>query len=250
MSDGTRLVIEKIILMATDRYIAEHKVTRYWDEPLVGFADANSPYFPKLKEEVNPKHLVPQDYMPEAKTVICYFLPYIKYVANTNIEGKEPSKMWIDAYRHSNQLIDTINADITTVLNHYGYKVVSTGYSEEINDAYAMWSQCHVAWIGGLGAFGTNNRVITKRGCCGRFYSVITDMPMAQYDEPVMDDYCYRKNTGGCGKCIERCVSGALRNEGIDYNICREIPLINSEIKDQELCGKCMVGLPCSHRIP
>ena len=250
MSDETRQVLQRLILISTDRYIAENKVQRYWGEPLVGFADAKSPLFAELKEKVNPKHLLPQDFLPEARTVISYFLPYTYAVGASNIDGKEPSKLWVEAYHHSNKLIDLINQDMIRIIEKAGYHAVGTGYSKEINDAYAMWSQCHVAWIAGMGAFGTNHRVITKKGCCGRFYSVVTDMPL-NCDEPVYTSYCYKKNNeGACGKCIERCVSGALRNEGIDYNACREIPVINGDLKDEEICGKCMVGLPCSYRIP
>lgn len=51
--------------------------------------------------------------------------------------------------------------------------------------------------------------LITKKGCCGRVGSVVTDielMPTPRIDE----EYCLYKNNGTCKKCIEKCVNSAF----------------------------------------
>ena len=68
---------------------------------------------------------------------------------------------------------------------HIAGKVREMGYRAEVpvdagiilDRTYSCWSQRHVARIAGLGSFGMNQMLITESGCCGRFFSVITDVP-------------------------------------------------------------------------
>ena len=52
-----------------------------WRAPIVGLADAGSPLFPELRIVAYRGHRVPQDYLPGARTVISYFLPFEPSVA-------------------------------------------------------------------------------------------------------------------------------------------------------------------------
>ena len=52
-----------------------------WRAPIVGLADAGSPLFPELRTVAYRGHRVPQDYLPGARTVISYFLPFEPSVA-------------------------------------------------------------------------------------------------------------------------------------------------------------------------
>lgn len=73
------------------------------------------------------------------------------------------------------------------------------------------WSERHIAFVAGLGTFGLSKSLITKRGCAGRYGSVITSLPFKsirrEYDG--VYDYCSM-----CGECIARCPSGAITKEG------------------------------------
>lgn len=57
---------------------------------------------------------------------------------------------------------------------------------------YSNWSQRHVGYIAGLGTFGLNNMLITDQGTCGRFYSLITNLPV-EPDQPLQEERCLWK---------------------------------------------------------
>ena len=83
----------------------------------------------------------------------------------------------------------------------------------------SRWSQRHVAYIAGLGAFGKNNMLITDRGCCGRFYSVVTNLDV-EPDTPVEGERCLYRIDGSCGACMRKCRSKAINPGGFDRWAC------------------------------
>ena len=232
------------------RYITENGAPNYWKRPLVGFADAGSPLFPELKKVCCKEHKVPQDYLPGARTVISYFLPFKEYVSESNIDCDGPSETWVDAYNTTNRLAVSVNRDLVSMLQGMGSEAaVPEDAGILINQTYSAWSQRHVARIAGLGTFGMNNMLITESGCCGRFFSVITDMELDN-DRPLESERCIHKATGGCGVCMERCVAGALGENGFVRSDCYDVCMENMREKGADVCGKCVVGLPCTHRTP
>ncbi|MCX7886926.1 MAG: hypothetical protein N3B01_06700 [Verrucomicrobiae bacterium] len=60
--------------------------TKIFGAPVFGVASAHDPLFRKLKERgvVGPQHLVPSDFLPGAKSVISWFLPYSAEVSKSN----------------------------------------------------------------------------------------------------------------------------------------------------------------------
>lgn len=86
---------------------------------------------------------------------------------------------------------------------------------EQVPGLYAPFSHRHAAVRAGLGEFGMNNLVLTPRfGPRVRFISVITAADL----EP--DPLLSRKLCVGaaCAKCVEGCLTGALRAVGYDAN--------------------------------
>ena len=49
--------------------------------PIVAYVSAHDPKFEALKTIVGPWHQLPTDFLPEAETVITYFIPFTKEVA-------------------------------------------------------------------------------------------------------------------------------------------------------------------------
>ncbi|MBQ7092185.1 MAG: epoxyqueuosine reductase, partial [Clostridia bacterium] len=49
-----------------------------YDEPLIGFADANDPIFDTFKKDevIGESYMKPIEWLPEAKSVISMFLPF------------------------------------------------------------------------------------------------------------------------------------------------------------------------------
>lgn len=59
----------------------------------------------KLKEIVSPTHALPYDFLPEAKTVVTYFIPFDDAIVKSNLSRKYSSKEWSIAYIETNKLI-------------------------------------------------------------------------------------------------------------------------------------------------
>ncbi len=45
-------------------------------QPLVAFASADDPRFLQLREVVHPSHMLPHDLVPDAHSVVSFFLPF------------------------------------------------------------------------------------------------------------------------------------------------------------------------------
>jgi len=85
------IITEEIRDFVTD-HMCQATIRTMWDNPLVGFADAQDPLFEELKEVVRPSHSMPEDLLANAQTVVAYFLPFTKEMVLTNREGHFASK--------------------------------------------------------------------------------------------------------------------------------------------------------------
>jgi len=247
--------IEIIIKQFIEHYSEMRDVQTKWKEPLVAYADATDEMFYNLKNVVSPSHAIPQDFLPEAKTVVAYFIPFDEVVVESNIEGKESSKVWAKAYVETNQLILDLNTFIKNELQKLEYKsnIMPATHNFDSKKLISDWSHRHVAFIAGLGKFGLNNMLITDKGCCGRVGSFITDLKI----EPTKrknEENCLYKHMNVCKKCVDRCVNNALKVDCFDRHKCYEMCLHNdklySDIGLSDVCGKCLVNVPCSKTNP
>ena len=243
-------------------YVMNYKELKHtqtqWREPIIGFADANDELFNKLKEIISPTHALPSDLVPNAKSVITFFIPFSEDIVKSNIHGEESSKEWDYAYIETNNLIGDLNKFLYEKITAKGYhaSLLPATYNYDEEKLLSDWSHRSVAYISGIGKFGIHNMLITKSGCCGRVGSVVTDIeliPTPRTDE----EYCLYKYNGTCKKCIEKCVNNAfLIQDGhifFDRRKCNEqiyknVPVY--PIGPGDTCGKCMCGIPCSFEIP
>lgn len=69
-----------------------------------------------------------------------------------------------------------------------------------------------------------------------------------------MKENCLYKSKGICKKCVDKCVSNALKVDSFDRHKCYEMCLSNAkhhgDLSLADVCVKCLVGLPCSYRNP
>jgi len=211
-------------------------------EPQVGFADCASPMIPNLKNVVISGHEMPEDILPDPKIIISYFLPFQKEVALSNVSGRHASKIWKASYDDTNRLIASLNDALVEYIHELGFRAAYSKKTSQISKDILMscWSQRHIAEIAGLGKFGLNNLLITRVGSCGRFGSVVCDLPIVP-DLPETEERCLYKLTGGCMKCVKNCPVSALREDGFLRVRCQA----NEEIGDTDICGKCAVDIPC-----
>jgi len=227
--------------------------TRY-RQPLVGFADAADPRFLKLRKVAEPTHLLPQDLLPEARSVISFFLPFAEEIVKANQAGSsQVAREWALAYVETNALIDTITSQLVGALAQQGVSAAAEPATHNWDPVtlISRWSHKSVAAIAGLGSFGLHHMLITDAGCAGRFGSLVVDTPLEptlSADEAIMQRCSYFVD-GSCLACVHRCPVGALTEAGLDKQLCYqrllEVAEGFGELGLADVCGKCAVG-PCA----
>lgn len=236
-------------------YVADYKNGRKtetsWLTPIVGYAATSDPLFADLKKTVSATHAMPSDLLPGARTVIAFFLPFDKSVAESNTSGTLASRAWEIAYIETNRLINDINGHMKAFLETHGFTAETTPPTHNFDKVRLIsdWSHRHIAYIAGLGKFGLNNMLITERGCCGRLGSLVTDLEIDP-DPRTEHEACLYFHDGSCGKCTEQCVNKALFKGRFDRHQCYAMLCRNENHHrtrgKADVCGKCLVGIPCS----
>lgn len=236
-------------------YPEKKETTTQWEAPVVGFAAASDPLFSQLSQVASPTHAVPADFSANAQTVIAFFLPFEKSMSRTNIKGKNSSIEWGVAYIETNELIRNLSLHLKDTLEESGHEsfVIPATHNWDETKLISDWSHRHVAYIAGLGRFGLNNMLITQKGSCGRYGSFITSAAIPADTRPAQEA-CLYKYDGSCRKCVDRCVNDALHEDRFDRFKCYDMLLENVEklesIGYADVCGKCLVGVPCTHMNP
>lgn len=219
---------------------------------LIGFADVNDPVIRTLRETTFADHSMPGDHLKDAAAVLSYFLAYSREVgdSNTGVEGNYTSKLWAEAYDYADRITAAIRPFLISEIEKMGYTAVEPrGISMNETELKSAWSHRHMAYAAGLGSFGINNMLITEAGCCGRYDSLVTNLPV-ETGSPVTGEYCLYKRDGSCAVCVRNCFSGALTVDGFDRFRCYDTCLRNLPLYGQDVCGKCTTGIPCAYKIP
>lgn len=231
------------------QYPEENGIPALWRTPLVGYADAFDPYIQNLPALITDRHMLPQDFMSHPTVVISVFVPFRPEIANSNIGVADhlPSKTWVDAYYTTNTMLSRLCQSLCDFIGSMGYTAAVPGNVTMYLDILkSNWSQRHLAYAAGMGTFGINNMLITSSGCCGRYTSVVADLPDAVTGSILKEERCLYKKNGNCGKCVANCFSGALTTDGFDREKCQEMCMRN----DADCCGKCDTDIPCAFGLP
>lgn len=251
---------------------------RFFDAPLIGYADGDDPMFESFKETVGAFHLTPREAWatihpgerPEHVTAISILFPQTKEVRDSNrnqkMEDPIPSYDWIDAKLRGRQLQVEVSAAIVAFLKGHGIDSFATDVTPLIqptfhSDPFSVevpWSERHLAYAAGLGTFGLAGNIITEQGTAVRCASVIAAAALPATPRPYTHymEYCLGAD-GKCRACITRCPVDALAEDGKNVELCKERirdrgrPLIKEQYDLVEQgCGFCQVGVPCEAGIP
>ena len=247
--------VKRAILEELDSFVESYRIqnniTTRWKKPLIGFAGANHPYVRSLKEIISPTHLMPEDVLEGATSVLCFFFPFEEETVRENIKGDTPSPLWATAYPETNTMFVQMANHIKSLIESWGYRAEQPSAIGKISEQqlYSNWSQRHFAYAAGLGTFGVNNMLIGEQGCTGRYFTLVCDLPVIP-DEPQQVENCLYKREGKCLACVRRCPVGALSPEGFDREKCFARVKENSKQWGNTICGKCSVGMPCSFKRP
>lgn len=218
--------------------------------PLVGYADAHDPMFLQLTQIVGNKQVTPSELLPSAQTVIVYFIPFAKEMADLVRKGVNVPiyQEWSDYYTTTNILLANITNHIQSALESLGYEAAIQPPTNNYDDTKltASWSHKSCAVIAGLGTFGLNHLLITKLGTMGRLGSLVTNAVIPATKRP-STEYCLYYKNGGCKHCVENCPSGALCATGLDKFRC-DAYLYGKNIREnQQGCPGCSSG-PCAFK--
>lgn len=238
----------------------------FFESPLVASAAADDPIFDKFKNDpaiIGPAFILPNEWLPGAKSVISFFLPFTEEFRNSNksvVSG--PSHAWCHGRKEGQQFLMLGCEHIAKVLRNAGYEAIIPAGDprcESFCDSgkvamgqpmyVSTWSERHVAFAAGLGTFGLTKYLITEKGACGRLGSIITTAPIEVTPRPYTEPYEY---CTFCGACARRCPVNAIsREKGKDMMACSaRLNEIGKNYTPKHGCEKCQIDLPCTTKIP
>lgn len=263
--DNLKTAITQEICDFVKNYMEKPGISTRWRQPLVGFAHESHPYIQKLKAIIGPSHEMPKDVLPDAGIIVAYFVPFTKELSRINAKaGRHAAPEWAVAYEETNTMFGFINEHLIGYLNKIGYKgkVSEETKTFDQNLLKSNWSHRHFAYAAGLGTFGVNNMLITKSGCSGRYFTLVTNLDVTP-DEPMKEELCLYKSKGKCLACVRNCPANALSDNGYQRQACFELIKENAAIHTgygssysysedidnqpggSQVCGKCITASPC-----
>ncbi len=241
--------LKEFIVESIRREVTNSGNVTAYREPLVGFVSAADPRFHDLQRIVEPTHFLPEEMLPDARTVVAFFLPFTASVIEANSQDRSKvAPEWPVAYLETNALIGRITGRLIDALAAQGVRAAAAPatHNYDPDTLICRWSHKSAAVIAGLGSFGLHRMVITDSGCAGRFGSLVLDADIS-FTPPAPKERCLAFYDGSCRECIDRCPVDALSIDGaIDKQRCnRRLLGLAKSSGLADACGKCAIG-PCS----
>jgi len=234
--------------------VNKNELTTKYRNPIIGFVSANDPDFSNLSKWTEFRHLMPEELLPGARSVVCFFLPFAPEIAYANEkENEKVAREWGIAYHETNTFIGQITSRLIELLGQSGIQAAAepaTGNFDK--DALkSHWSHKSIAVLAGIGSFGLHQLVITDAGCSGRFGSIVIDAELP-IGKPERKERCEYFDLGTCMDCAFGCPVNAIdEEESFNRQSCWEQCLKNAEDfldlgAEVQVCGKCAVVGPCT----
>lgn len=273
--DAKSLLIE-LYQADAENCFDDHALGKMLDRPIVGIADANDPWFIRLKEElIGDFYWTPQealelvDSKAQARSVISWYMPISQVAREANAKEKEiAARPWAYVRTFGEKLNTRLRHGMEDRLSDMGFAAFAPAVAPECiaQDRFkglsACWSERHTAMVAGLGTFGISGGLITEQGIAHRLGSVVTDAFIQPTVRPYGDDpfaWCLRTAHGKCGTCILRCPACSIGEtvQERDKKACQSY-LDGIGVRGKEIygwegtygCGLCQTAVPCEHCNP
>ena len=231
----------------------------WWQSPLLATAPVDS-RFDQLPQIAADDHVLPHDLLPSARSVIVFFIPFIKDLVKENRNGVRPCFNWGQAYVQTNDLIVRLTQALGDLLAEKGFKsgLTPATHNFDVVKLMACWSHKHLAHLVNLGRFGIHHMLITPVGSTGRLGSLVTEAELGDYPLIETAEACLLKAGKKCGQCIKACPVEALSEESFERRLCwdrlnenrRELGYFADLPQSTHVCGKCVALMPCSFKNP
>ena len=256
---------KEFINNASNNYISEEIALhpkcvdmKIYEAPIFAFGAADDELYTKYKsfDVIGSHFLSPIEWLPSAKTVISFFLPYTDKIKTANsIDSHWPADEWLQGRYEGHQLLTQLLEHLVKALSEAGYQSLAPSMDERYEMGSenikftSNWSERHIAYACGLGTFGLSKGIITKKGMAGRFGSILTELDLPKDNREYEDIYEYCTM---CGVCIVRCPTQAISFEdGKKSLLCGDfLDDVREKHSPRYGCGKCQVGVPCESKTP
>ncbi len=237
-----------------------------FDEPVFGISSADDDLYRiyKKKDVIGENFMPPEEWLPGAKSVISFFLPFTERVRSSNRgEPGETSPEWLHARIEGQAFIDAYTEKIKEYFDRRGVIAcvpatdsrfavkgsVLPPWNHKVLHIASNWSERHAAYASGLGTFCLTRGLISSKGVAGRYGSIIVNEAIEPDGRPYegVYEYCIM-----CGECIKRCPAGAISlKHGKNQLKCKRwMDKTGKKYDPRYGCGKCQTGVPCESRIP
>ena len=235
-------------------------------EPVFGVSSADDPLYAEYKKAraIGDRFMAPAEWLPGAKSVLSFFLPFTDRVCVSNCgDPGTTSPEWLHARIEGQAFLNGFALKIKEYFESRGIPACAPSLDERFgivfeelpeNDPEGLhvnsrWSERHAAYASGLGTFCLSKGLISSRGVAGRYGSVIVSEEIEPDERPYKGiyEYCIR-----CGACIARCPANAISLEhGKNQRLCHGwLEQSKKRYAPRYGCGKCQVGVPCEKEIP
>lgn len=236
----------------------EYTGMKIYDSPIFAFGAPDDELYIQYKspEIIGSHFIAPCEWLPAARTVISFFLPYTERIRMANARDYDwPSDEWLHGRYEGHMFLKNLATYVNSLLLEAGYESLIPAddprYSLSGTDTMytSRWSERHVAYACGLGTFGLSGGIITVKGMGGRLGSILTNLDLPKDSRPYVGvyDHCTM-----CGVCISNCPAGAISHEGGKvHSACSGfLDKVREKHHPRYGCGKCQVGVPCESGKP
>ena len=263
-----------------------------YNSPLMSIMEADDPLFESLLDPkvVGPHMLMPREWLPEAKSVVAFFLPATKWIKRGNT--RDPlyaSKEWLFGRTDANLICLSLAETVCAALQKDGYKtcipqddprfILRSAARNGINDAtlkeLGLGKAYHnyerkTFFSAKASDFPVYNSNWSERhvayvcglGTFGISTNLITKAGttgrfISLVTDWVPEHYDRRDYTdwmeycNRCGACIKRGPACSFGMDGKDKMKCHDyVESVGFYAVPRYGCGKCQTGIPCEDGIP
>ena len=278
ITESIETIIQSLVASEHNHLDAPFAGETAWDAPLVGYCKGDDPYFAFLTEHIGDDYLTPMKAYRivypsdpcEAKEllVVSFVLPQTDKVRRDQRQATDiPAERWVHTRMEGHAFVRYLSAELADRLREMGYPSLCPPATEAFHIMdhsthyrTSNWSERHTAYACHLGTFGLSRGLITPRGIAHRLGSIIlkANVDLPRRELPHYMAHCLRTQGIDCRRCIDRCPSGAITEEGMDKEKCRNYQLehvfpdvtARYGIHDPMGCGLCQCGVPCEAMQP
>lgn len=243
---NTKETIEKTIC----RVIREMDIEHLFGEPIFGYSAADDPQYAALSEIVKDEILLPREIMPSAQTVVSFYIPFTRQTVQANRKAETSAREWALSYSRCNDIINEACEHVIAELIAQGCQAATfrATYGFDAETFHTAWPHKSAAVISGVGKFGKNRLVITRKGCAGRLGTIFVEDKL-EPTPPIEEELCLAYQGKHCDACVKNCPVMALTEHDIAkhpcYDRCLEQLERYPDIPSCDSCGKCSLG-PCA----